>query len=145
MRLLNFFKTSGPGHIPGRLLKELFNEITPVFYTIILQSINDGIIHSDWSLAYVTSVFKKGNKNLAKNYWPVTLICMTCKLIEHTIYKHILNHLESYNISSDLQHGFRSGRSCETQLITTIHDPMSSFDKRELNDVAVLDFLIPLF
>ena len=137
---INVSKASGPDHIPGRLLNELSNEIAPVLHTIFVQSINDGVIPSDWRLAYVTPVFKKGNKNLAENYRPVSLTCITCKLMEHIIYKHILNHLESHNILSDLQHGFRSGRSCETQLITTIHDLMSSFDRRVQTDVAILDF-----
>ena len=50
--------------------------------------------------------------------------------MEHIIYKHILNYLESHNSLSDLQHGSRSRRSCETQLITTIHYLMSSFNKQ---------------
>ena len=59
------------------------------------------------------------------------------------INKHILNHLESHSILSDFQHGFRKfryGRSCGTQLITTIHNLMSSFDKRVQTDVGILDF-----
>ena len=42
------------------------NEIGPVLHTIFVQSINDGVIPFGWSLAYVTPVFKKGNKNLAE-------------------------------------------------------------------------------
>ena len=61
-------KTSGPVHIPGRLLKELSNKIALVFHIIFVQSINDGIFSSDWSLAYVTPVSNKGNKNWAENY-----------------------------------------------------------------------------
>ena len=38
------------------------------------------------------------------------------------ICKHILAHLEDHKILTDLQHGFRSGRSCETQLVTTFQD-----------------------
>ena len=49
----------------------------------------------------------------------LSLTCITCKLFEHIICKHILAHLKDHNILTDLQHGFRSGRSCETQLVTT--------------------------
>lgn len=31
-------------------------------------------------------------------------------------------HLEKYNILTDCQHGFRQGRSCETQRLTTLED-----------------------
>ena len=55
--------------------------------------------------------------------------------------KHILGHLEDHEILTDLQHGFRSGRSCETQLITTFHDIASAYNKKGSQiDIAVLDF-----
>ena len=38
------------------------------------------------------------------------------------------------------EHGFRSGRSCETKLITTTHDLLSSFNSKSQIDVAILDF-----
>ena len=39
-----------------------------------------------------------------------------------------------------LNHGFRAGFSCETQLLTTMHDLFSSFDTGTQTDMAVLDF-----
>ena len=82
-------------------------------------------------------ILKKGNRGLAKNYRPVSLTCITCKLFEHIVSRHILDHVEDHKILINLQHGFRSGRSCETQLITTTHDLLSS--KSQI-DVAILDF-----
>ena len=49
-------------------------------------------------------------------------------------------HLEQHGISSALNHGFRSGYSCETQLLTTFNDLSMSFEKGHQVDVAVLDF-----
>ena len=70
------------------------------------------------------------------NYRPVSLTCITCKLFEH-----ILAHLEDHNILTDLQHGFRSGRSCETQLVTTFQDLAQIHNKKGCQiDIAVLDF-----
>ena len=42
---------------------------------------------------------------------------------------------------SNFQHVFRSGRSCETQLITTTHDLLFSFNSKSQIDIAILDFL----
>ena len=40
-----------------------------------------------------------------------------------------------------IQHGFRSGRSCETQLITTFQDIAEMYDKKGSQiGIAVLDF-----
>ena len=41
---------------------------------------------------------------------------------------------------SKFQHGFRSNHSCESQLLTTVYDIVSSFDLKRQVDVAVLDF-----
>ena len=72
----------------------------------------------------------------AVNYRPVSLTCITCKLFEH-----ILVHLEDHKILTDIQHGFRSGRSCETQLVTTFQDLAQMHNKKGSHiDIAVLDF-----
>ena len=58
------------------------------------------------------------------------------------ICKHILAHLEDHKILTDLQHGLRSGRSCETQLVTTFQNLAQIHNKKGSQiDVAVLDFL----
>ena len=105
-----------------------------------MQTLETVEVPADWKTANVAPIYKKGNKNLAENYRPVSLTCITCKLFEHISCWHILNHVELHGILSDLQHGFRSGRSCETQLISTTHDLMSSLDRKVQTDVAVLDF-----
>ena len=113
---------------------------------------------TDWTRANVAPVFKKGSKLQAVNYRPVSfwfwfcnqqdsftnmiaLTCITCKPFEHIICRHVLGHLEQHKILTELQHGFRSGRSCETQLITTFQDIAESYDKTGSQiDIAVLDF-----
>ena len=68
----------------------------------------------------------------AVNYRPVSLPCITCKLFEH-----ILVHLEDHKF----QHGFSSGRSCETQLVTTFQDLAQMHNKKGSQiGIAVLDF-----
>ena len=52
----------------------------------------------------------------------------------------MLNHLEDNNILTNLNHGFRQGYSCETQLLTTTHDFLTSFDANKQVDIAILDF-----
>ena len=55
--------------------------------------------------------------------------------------KHILGHLEEHGILTDLQHGLRTGRSCETRLITTFQGIASAYNKKGSQiDIAVLDF-----
>ena len=51
-----------------------------------------------------------------------------------------MSHFDRANILSDSQHGFRKYRSCETQLIQTIHDIAKSVNDKEQIDSILLDF-----
>ena len=52
----------------------------------------------------------------------------------------MITHLENQKILTHLNHGFRSGHSTETQLITTVNDLLTSFDQGTQIDLAILDF-----
>ena len=50
-------------------------------------------------------------------------------------------HLDEHHILYDLQHGFRKARSCDTQLVSFIHDLASRLDEGGQTDVVVMDFV----
>ena len=51
-----------------------------------------------------------------------------------------MSHLDKHSLLSLLQHGFRKGLSCESQLILTLHDLTSNFDHKLQSDLILLDF-----
>ena len=51
-----------------------------------------------------------------------------------------MNYLCTNNILSDVQHGFRKSRSCETQLITLVIDIAKSLNDGGQKDAALLGF-----
>jgi hypothetical protein len=122
------------------MLKEVASQICPVYQLFFQASINQGRIPIEWKAANVIPIFKKGDKQRAENYRPVSLTSITCKLLEHILCSDILKHLDKFNILTDAQHGFRKGRSCESQLITTIEDLAKSVDDSEQTDIILLDF-----
>ena len=87
----------------------------------------------------MTLIFKKGDRRKVVHYRPVSITSVCCKLLEHIVCSHIHAHLDKYNILTPMQHGFRKRHSCESQLIITLHDLMSYFDKKITVDVAILD------
>ena len=95
---------------------------------------------ASWKQAYVTPIYKKGNKTSPRNYCPVSITLLICKTLGHIITNQIMKHLESNNILTDVQYGFRSMRSCEAQLFLTIDDFARAVDKKLQVDVAILDF-----
>jgi hypothetical protein len=50
---------------------------------------------------------KKGDKHHPANYRPISLTCISCKLLEHVMASNMMEHLESNNILYEMQHGFR--------------------------------------
>ena len=49
----------------------------------------------------------------------------------------MLLHLEEHKIVSDLQHGFRSGHSCGSQLIITFNDLYEAYNYKQQADVII--------
>jgi hypothetical protein len=102
-----------------------------------------GIVPKNWRTASIVPVFKKGDKSNAANHRPVSLTAICCKMQEHIIQhvcSNIMDHLSTYQILSDCQHGFRARRSCETQLITTIQDLAKNLSEGKQIDAVLLDF-----
>ena len=48
--------------------------------------------------------------------------------------------MENNRILSALNHGYRTGHSCEKQLLTTVDDKLHTLDRELQTDIAILDF-----
>jgi len=137
---LNPQKANGPDHVPTRVLKEAATEIAPYLHLIFNKSLLTSDLPIDWLTANISPIYKKGSRSVAANYRPVSLTSVSCKLLEHIIFHHIMGHLNQHHILSDYQHGFRTKHSCETQLVTTIDDLAKSLDNGKQVDMLILDF-----
>ena len=133
-------KATRPDSIPARLLKELSTETAPALAHIYQTSLNAGTVPDDWKMAHVVPIFKKGDKCKASNYRPVSLTAICSKVMEHILHSNVIGHFEQHSILTDAQHGFRSKRSCETQLITTIQDLASGMSDGHQIYAILLDF-----
>ena len=61
-------------------------------------------------------------------------------MLEHIVVAQIMDHLDHYKIIHENQHGFRSRRSCESQLLLTTDDMVRSMNQSHQVDMAILDF-----
>ena len=140
LQALNISKAAGPDGIRPRVLKELSSELAPIFTLLFQASLHQQSIPDIWKHANVTPIYKKGDKTNPSNYRPVSLTCISCKLLEHIICSRLMQHLTKHNILYPLQHGFRDKRSCESQLIEFVNDIAFNMQKGHQNDVVVIDF-----
>ena len=137
---LNPSKALGPDELHPRVLKELATELGPTFAHLFQQSIDSCDIPKEWTLANISSLFKKGDRSLACNCRPVSLTCVPCKLLEHIVCSNSMAHLDEHKLLSDKQHAFRKWHSCETQLATVINDWAKILDNKGQVDTFILDF-----
>ena len=61
--------------------------------------------------------------------------------MEHIVTSHIMNHADKNNILYPLQRGFRSKRSCETQLIEFIDEITINMSSGKQTDILIMDFI----
>ena len=140
IKLLKPHKASGPDNIPTRLLIMVAEEIAPMLTTIFQTLLDTATVPSDWREALIASLYKKGPSNIPANYQPVSLTSVVSKMLEHIIFSSTMKHLNSHKILTPSQHGFRSKRSCETQLIATIQGIAKNLKSgKDLVDVILLD------
>ena len=133
-------KASEPDQISTVIFKELASELAPVLAVLFNQSLSSGVIPRDWFRVLITPVFNKGNVHVASNYRLVSLTSVACKVLEHIVCAHILRHLERHHLLTNLQHGFRKGHSCASQLLITLDDIFCNFDQKKQTDVSILAF-----
>jgi hypothetical protein len=134
-------KAAGPDMISPKVLRELAPVLSLPLSLIFQNSIDTGVVPTQWKHhALVTPIFKKGDRDKASNYRPVSLTAVCCKLCEHIVAKAIVTYLETNGLLSDSQHGFRQLRSCETQLLLFIDELARSMCEGDQVDVAVMDF-----
>ena len=133
-------KSTGPDELSPLVLKKSASDISVVLTFIYNQSLSSGTVPADWRMANIFALHKKGPKDLAENYRPISLTSVCCKTLEHIVYSNVCKFLDSNNILTPKQHGFRPGFSCETQLILSIDDWARSLDSGFHTDVAIFDF-----
>ena len=81
-----------------------------------------------WKLANVTPIFKKGDRQLIKNYRPISLLPICGKAFEKIIFNNLYNHLIRYHLITKNQSGFRPGDSTTNQLIDLVNEIHHAFD-----------------
>ena len=75
----------------------------------------------------VVPIHKKGDKHLLQNYRPASLLPICSKIFEKIIFDPMLDFLEENSLLSPHQSGFRSSGSCQSQLLSIVHDIYASF------------------
>jgi hypothetical protein len=104
------------------------------------ESFDTSEVPTNWKDANMTPIFKKGAKGDSRNYRPVSLTAVSCKVMESIIRDDMMCHLLNNELINPSQHGFMPGRSCCTNLLEFLEKVTSVEDGGHPIDVVFLDF-----
>lgn len=133
-------KSPGPDEIPPRILKELVDILSEPITLLLNKTMEEGVLPTDWKCAIISPIYKKGSKNRAENYRPVSLTAIICKLMETFLKQEIMQHLTEQTLLSSKQFGFISGRSTTTQLLNYLDQCVEKIVGGGVVDTIYLDF-----
>ena len=135
---MNPNKATGSDEISGKML-QICDEsvIVPLF--IIFQNILESSTYPDqWKQANVVPIHKKEDKQLVKNYRPISLLPLCGKIFEKLIFDGLFSYLVSNNLITKNQSGFVPGDSCTNQLLYLINEIHEAFEDPKSLEVRAI-------
>ena len=138
IRKLNPNKASGSDGISGQMLIICDTSvILPL--KIIYRNILETSVYPDmWKLSNVTPIFKKEDKQLVKNYRPISLLPICGKLFEKIIFNSLYSYLNGNNLITRNQSGFRPGDSTTNQLLFLVNEIHEAFENPKSLEVRAV-------
>ena len=110
-------KATGPDDVSAQVLKhcafELSGPLTKVFRACLMENIWPSV----WKEARVVPIHKKSSRNDPRNYRPISLLSVVGKVLERIVAEAITQHLDTNDLLSHQQHGFKPGRSTSDLLL----------------------------
>ena len=119
-------------HLPSKSLQALLDILNDIWET--------GKFPESWELSTIIPVPKPGKDHTEPtNYRPIALTSCLCKTLERMINTRLVWYLESNNLISPVQSGFRSERSTNDNLIRLETFMRDAFIKKEHVVVVFFD------
>lgn len=135
---LKLRSSSGPDSLPSFILKTCKKHMTLPLYHIFNLCLRDGTYPNQWKISRVTPIPKSGNRTEVGEYRPIAILCSPAKVFEYILHKEIYRQIKQY--LGDEQHGFRPGRSVNTNLLCMVDYISSALDRGIQVDVVYFDF-----
>ena len=107
------------------------NAIVPILQRIVNLCLTTGDFPISCKSSIVIPLIKKPGRDreMLKNYRPVSNLSFLSKVIEKVISIRILGHILDNNIVDSFQSVYRAGHSCETALLRVYNDIVTTVGK----------------
>ena len=124
------------------ILVEQLKHLGPKAHKWLLTMLNicfiENKIPTIWRQSKIIAILKPGkDSSIPKNYRPISLLCHTYKLYERMILNRIAPAIEQHIIKE--QAGFRSGKSCTSQLLNLTPHIEDGYEEGMITGTAFVD------
>ena len=102
--------------IMSEYLKALNPESMRKLRRLLTEIMEGGRIPDEWKKSRVALIYKGGGEQELKNYRPIAIINVTCKMCMMMIKERLNNWMEETNFLGDIQCGFRRNRRTEDNM-----------------------------
>ena len=134
-------KSSGKDGITSEIMKIGSKFLVVPLTYMINFSILTGKFPTNWKIAKVVPLHKKGDKKLLKNYRPVSLLPVAGMVLEKVVALQIEEFFEKNGLLGSFQFGFRKNKSTVTELLTMFDKILEAKNRKK--EVSVLLYDLP--
>ena len=113
-------KAHGQNNISIRTIKICGKSICIPLRKIFEECLRTGTVPLEWKKGHVVPIFKKGDKQIYKNYRPISLLPIFAKILERLIFEEMFPFFIENKLIAANQPGLKRGGSCINQLIIAI-------------------------
>ena len=132
--------TKGNAHsLSARILKENSDSLSTPISFIFNKMILFGHYPSILKIACVTALFKAGDKLDPNNYRPISSLPLLNKVFEKLLYKRLTSFLESHDIFTRNQFGFRKNMSTNDAVNNLLDNIYKAMDEKEYLGAVFID------
>ena len=133
-------KAHGWDDLSINMIKLCDIEIVKPLYLIYMKCLEIRRFPSSWKKANVLLIHKKENRQLKKNYRPISLLPICGKIFEKLMFDAIYEFLCENQLLTPNQSGFRAGDSTINQLFSITHKIYSAFEELPSRETRAVFF-----
>ena len=133
-------KSNGINTYSAKILKHIKPIISPILASLFTKSFLSCHFPTQFKIARVIPLHKGNSKHDLNNYRPISLLPLLSKLLERVVYNQIWNFLDTFNLISESQYGFRRNRSTTMAVLENLDYVYDNLDQGNTVLSIFMDF-----
>ena len=110
---LKLTNTAGIDNISNKMIKTAVNQLVNPITSVVNLMISTSTFPDLLKRGKLKPIYKKGDKTLAENYRPISILPSISKIFERVLHDQLTNYFEENNLFYQHQYGYRKKHSAE--------------------------------